>query len=211
MRHLLHSGDILATSHLPLHSNMGGIGTITEPLVVIILLISGTWINRNVELGRRKRLRDNSKIPEGLRNVENFKPRGLIELEDVESRTTSPSLLVTLEPEWRKRSLKVWGINKEVTTRNTRRFKGYFLSRLLERFPFLVECWYWVLIYWVRPLDTFTGIFNSGSRYTNSVELLLRRGLSKALSTMLASMRCKSLLLKKRSIYSTSCQSNVSL
>ena len=29
---------------------------------------------------------------------------------------------------------------------------GRLLSRLLRRFPFLVEAWYWALIYWVRAL-----------------------------------------------------------
>ena len=69
--------------------------------------------------------------------------------EDVESRSASPSLLGDQEPRWRMRTIGVWGVRKEVTTPNTRRFKGYLLSRLLERFPFLVECWYWALIYWV--------------------------------------------------------------
>ena len=32
---------------------------------------------------------------------------------------------------------------------NTKRFQDYFLSRLLKKFPFLVEAWYWALIYWV--------------------------------------------------------------
>jgi len=71
---------------------------------------------------------------------------------DIESRSASPSLLATQEPKWRTRTIGVWGVRKEVTTPNTRRFKGYFLSRLLETFPFLVECWYWALIYWVYQL-----------------------------------------------------------
>lgn len=72
--------------------------------------------------------------------------------EDGEPRSTSPSLLVTQEPKWRTRVLGAWGVRKEVTTPNSRQFKGYFFSRLLERFPFLVECWYWALIYWVYQL-----------------------------------------------------------
>jgi hypothetical protein len=41
------------------------------------------------------------------------------------------------------------GMKKEVVSPNTRQFQDYFLSRLLKKFPFLVEAWYWALIYWV--------------------------------------------------------------
>lgn len=120
---------------------MGGIGTVAEPFVVIILLVGGTWINREFQPGRRRRPSDKRGISGGAGYTDGD--------EDVEARSTSPSLLVTQEPHWRTRIVRVWGMSREVTTPNTRRFRGYFLSRLLERFPFLVECWYWGLIYWV--------------------------------------------------------------
>ena len=124
--------------------NMVGIGGVAEPLVVIFLLFGGTWINRDFDLGRSKRR------PGDVRRVstDSYTTSG-DSGEDIESRSASPSLLVTQEPKWGTRKLRVWGLEKEVTTPNTRRFKAYFLSRLLERFPFLVECWYWALIYWV--------------------------------------------------------------
>lgn len=129
---------------------MGGIGAVAEPLVVIALLIGGTWINRDSNPGRRRRPRDVRRISEdgATERYDRGETAALME-EDVESRSSSPSLLATQEPKWRKRTLAAWGFSKEVVTPNTRRFKGYFLSRLLERFPFLVECWYWALIYWV--------------------------------------------------------------
>ncbi|KAH6663180.1 PAP2 superfamily-domain-containing protein [Halenospora varia] len=127
---------------------MGGIGAVAEPLVVIALLIGGTWINRDFEPGRnRRKSKDTRRSPDRHSRV----AEGQIE-EDLEARSSSPSLLVTQEPKWRSRTLRIWGLSKDVTTPNTRRFKGYFLSRLLERFPFLVECWYWALIYWVYQL-----------------------------------------------------------
>ena len=43
-------------------------------------------------------------------------------------------------------------MKKEVMSPNTKRFQDYFLSRLLKKFPFLVEAWYWALIYWVSKL-----------------------------------------------------------
>jgi hypothetical protein len=123
---------------------MGGIGAVAEPLVVIFLLFGGIWINRDFTPGRSKRR------PRDVRRLSSnsYPVSGDIE-EEIESRSTSPSLLVTQEPKWRTRRLGALGLEKEVTTPNTRIFKGYFLSRLLERFPFLVECWYWALIYWV--------------------------------------------------------------
>jgi hypothetical protein len=39
-----------------------------------------------------------------------------------------------------------------VTTPNTGNFRGIFTSRFVERFPFLVECAYWGMIYWVYQL-----------------------------------------------------------
>lgn len=125
---------------------MGGIGAVAEPLVVIALLIGGTWINRDYNPGRRRRPRDVRRVSDNARAGENTT---LVEDSDVESRSASPSLLGSWEPKWRTRQLGAWGWRTEVLTPNTRKFKGYFLSRLLERFPFLVECWYWALIYWV--------------------------------------------------------------
>jgi len=134
---------------------MGGIGAVAEPLVVVALLLGGTWINRDFNPGRRR--------PNNVRRISEDDFDGVVSgrfamanedntlLEnDIEAaRSMSPSLLATQEPIWRKRRLGIWGVDTYVVTPNTRRFKGYFLSRLLERFPFLVECWYWALIYWV--------------------------------------------------------------
>jgi hypothetical protein len=125
---------------------MGGIGAVAEPLVVVALLFGGTWINRDFNPGRRRRPRDVRRVFDDGRAGESA---SLMEDGDVEARSASPSLLGSQEPMWRKRTLGALGWKTEVATPNTRRFKGYFLSRLLERFPFLVECWYWALIYWV--------------------------------------------------------------
>ena len=135
---------------------MGGIGAIAEPLVVVTLLFGGTWINRDPNPGRKRRPRDARRISEDVEDLETGRnPRSgetdpLMDEDDVESRSSSPSLFPNQEPKYRMRTVGAWGVKRQVTTPNTRRFKGYFLSRLLERFPFLVECWYWALIYWVH-------------------------------------------------------------
>jgi hypothetical protein len=138
---------------------MGGIGAVAEPLLVVALLVGGTWINRDFNPGRRRRPGDVRRVSNDGRTRGEDAP--LME-NDFESRSASPSLLGDREPKWRTRTLGVWGIRKEVVTPNTRRFKGYFLSRLLERFPFLVECWYWALIYWVSHAN------NRSLGYTDS-------------------------------------------
>jgi hypothetical protein len=50
---------------------------------------------------------------------------------------------------WRQRRVRLLGWEKEVTTPNTEIFRDRLLSWVLQRFPFLVEVWYWALIYWV--------------------------------------------------------------
>ncbi|KAI5288422.1 hypothetical protein KEM52_001166 [Ascosphaera acerosa] len=70
---------------------------------------------------------------------------------DVE-RALSSSLLPHQEPTWRTRQVSVFGWQKTMTTPNTARFRNYPLSRLLARFPFLVEAWYWALVYWTYQI-----------------------------------------------------------
>lgn len=119
----------------------GGIGAVAEPLMVIALLPSGTWIKRDSASGRRRPRRDLGDV--GTERTMRWREADALLESGAESRPSSPSLLAAQEPKWRTRTVGIWGIRREVTTPNTRRFKGYFLSRLLERFPFLVECWYW--------------------------------------------------------------------
>ena len=157
---------------------MGGIGAIAEPLVVVVLLFGGAWINRDFNPGLRRNTRDVRRFSED--DLEDGKDRkreteGLLGSSD-SSRSSSPSLLPDQEPQYRLRTLKAFGKEVQVTTPNTRRFKGYFLSRLLEKFPFLVECWYWFLIYWVSTTFQKIGIHANQNRCTNLDELPLQYG-----------------------------------
>ncbi|RDA91609.1 hypothetical protein CP533_4635 [Ophiocordyceps camponoti-saundersi (nom. inval.)] len=52
----------------------------------------------------------------------------------------------------RRRRLRFFGWETVVTSPDTAVFRHRLLSRLLHRFPFLVEAWYWALIYWVYQL-----------------------------------------------------------
>ncbi|KAF2264758.1 integral membrane protein [Lojkania enalia] len=130
-----------------------GAGAFIEPLVVVTLLFGGTWVNRNTQYrifqrGRSPLSSPRSSSPDSLESGRSS-PRSSSTLLD---RAASPSLLTPQEPKWRKREIKVLGFKREVVSPSTRRFQGYFLSRLLMKFPFLVEAWYWALIYWVYQL-----------------------------------------------------------
>jgi hypothetical protein len=142
---------------------MGGIGAIAEPLVVVTLLFGGTWINRDFDPGRKWRSGGSRRVSGDA----TARDADALTEEDLEARSSSPSLLVLREPKWRTRTIGAWGARLEVPTPNTKRFKGYFLSRLLERFPFLVECWYWALIYWVCPLKCILRPWTDMDRYIN--------------------------------------------
>lgn len=119
-----------------------GIGAVAEPLVVVTLLFGGTWVNRNKEYKLFGQRRDHTSSPRSS------SPDSDSERSSVSS---SASLLAGVDevPKWRKRELRFFGLRTEVTSPNSRQFKDYFLSRLLKKFPFLVEAWYWALIYWV--------------------------------------------------------------
>lgn len=133
-----------------------GIGAVAEPLVVVTLLFGGTWVNRNKDYKLFARRRD---YPSSPRSASPDSESGRASL------SSSDSLLAGIDevPKWRTRELRVFGFRKEVASPNSRRFRDYFLSRLLKKFPFLVEAWYWALIYWVRLHHMIT----HRSNYTN--------------------------------------------
>nr|GAT42528.1 predicted protein [Mycena chlorophos] len=64
------------------------------------------------------------------------------------SPTTTEPLLATADAPYRDR--QVFG--HTVRSRNTAVWRNSFVSRTLRRFPFLVEVWYWLLVYWTYQL-----------------------------------------------------------
>lgn len=184
-----------------------GAGAFIEPLVVVTLLFGGTFVNRNTEyrLFNRRRVYANS-------------PRSASPASSSGSGRSSPASSTTLlsqiddEPVWRVREISIMGMKKEVVSPNTRRFQDYFLSRLLKKFPFLVEAWYWALIYWVSLLvaSLVTGwqTYLHSHRYTNSAVLSVPSRWSKGLSTWLVDTPYSSSTLSNASTCSTSLMYN---
>jgi hypothetical protein len=122
-----------------------GAGAYLEPLAVVTLLFGGAWINRardNDYSSRAVRWRPVEGEMKEQFNFPEAKTSG-------GKRALSPSLLPSQESAWRQRDLALLKYRGVVETPNTAVFRNRLLSRLLRKFPFLVEAWYWALIYWV--------------------------------------------------------------
>ncbi|RJE18602.1 integral membrane protein [Aspergillus sclerotialis] len=147
-----------------------GVGAILEPLIVIVLLFGGTWINRSpISWNQRRWVRRRSgdysrgaspdRVEPGLSSATNPASGGGLLSSRSSSRSSSPATLRLHEGRWHKRRIGAFGLSYVVTSPNTSIFRDRFLSRLLQKFPFLVECWYWVLIYWTYQLGrAFTAV-----------------------------------------------------
>ncbi|KGO67681.1 hypothetical protein PITC_064440 [Penicillium italicum] len=125
-----------------------GAGAVIEPLVVIVLLFGGTWINRSVgssSTRRYSRRNSNLQRADSSDSLESGYSGQSTKDGLLGSRSRSP-----LAPEdgWHKRQVGLLGLNYEVSSPNTIVYQDRLLSRLLRKFPFLVECWYWALVYW---------------------------------------------------------------
>lgn len=131
-----------------------GPGAVIEPLVVIILLFGGTWINkatgalchRRIENEGRKS-RDWSSRANSPDVLESGLRSPTVKTRLLRDRSLSPP--PRTEDGWRKRRISTFGTVFEVTSPDTSVFQNRLFSRVLRNFPFLMECWYWALVYWV--------------------------------------------------------------
>ena len=129
-----------------------GIGGFVEPAIVLSLLCGGTWVNR-----RRKYHQEPDRWSEkDVHNRQDLSPSRLESCPltyDSENETRAAAgpfqLDANSQARWRKREIRLFGLRRSVLSLNTKPFGNRLLSRLLFRFPFLVEVWYWALIYWV--------------------------------------------------------------
>ena len=138
-----------------------GAGAFIEPLVVISLLTGGTWVNRARHSADRARVwgehkRDDTSSNDGSRSS------SISTDDDINSPKRSHSPTYLAQPEsgaWRTRTISIMGWRKDIYSPNNAIFAERLLSRVLRRLPFLVECWYWALIYWVYQLGrAFTAV-----------------------------------------------------
>ena len=134
-----------------------GAGAYLEPLAVIVLLFGGAWINRTTDYTfSTSSPQWDERIPVS-HSIETDIDLDIEEAQLTQSkRSLSPSLLPSQEGKWREREIKLIGYCRVLHTPNTAVFRNRFLSKVLHKFPFLVEAWYWALIYWVRPAPSLT-------------------------------------------------------
>ncbi|KAG5928156.1 hypothetical protein E4U42_001161 [Claviceps africana] len=130
------------------------LGAVLEPLVVVTLLFGGAWFNRNRDCSLRESRSTWAPVDGSVKKSDEFRKRDLLQ----------ESLVPCSESSWRpsaspssydpfaqrRRRINILGYERLVTSPNTLVFKDRFLSRVLRKFPFLVEVWYWALIYWSK-------------------------------------------------------------
>ncbi|KAK5257477.1 hypothetical protein LTR40_009564 [Exophiala xenobiotica] len=118
---------------------MGFLG-LGEPSLGTLIIFLGAWINRDftTPIQRYNRCNDST---------------------DVEDTTAVNSRMANLEPSipnqqgrWRQREISFLGFRRVIDTPNTGAFQTRLLSKVLLRFPFIVEIIYWALIYGVYQM-----------------------------------------------------------
>lgn len=120
---------------------MGFMG-LGEPGLGAFIIVLGAWINRDF------------KTPVFRNAQESYE----FLMEDVGNETTLRSTSMDSEPidgqrRWRLRDLSLFGYKRTINTPDTSVFRSRFLSRVLLRFPFIIEIMYWTLIYGVSDLS----------------------------------------------------------
>jgi len=83
-----------------------------------------------------------------------FLNRRRTSLDDGYRSPLSEGLLPNMEPQWRER--KVFG--RMARSRNTAVWRDTKISRFIARYPFVVEVWYWLLVYWVCIQSAFPSV-----------------------------------------------------
>ncbi|KAF5622484.1 integral membrane protein [Fusarium sp. NRRL 52700] len=126
-----------------------GVGSFLEPLVVVTLLFGGAYFNRSKDYNFWTNKSGIASIKSYKRSDDFPKRDSTDSLMSGWSGSRSPSLDSSSQPTLRRRKLQVLGYKRIVSTPNTHIFEDRLLSRLLKKLPFLVECWYWFLIYFV--------------------------------------------------------------
>ena len=132
---------------------MPSITWLLEPGLVVFLLLGGTIANRRRRCGQSRLSLGSPKDDKSLSDLEDA-----LSSEDEESLSANdaapPSFVFGTtslkdRQSWRTRNIGLFGWKRSIATPDTRQYRGYFMSRMLYRYPFLIEAWYWFLVYWV--------------------------------------------------------------
>ena len=127
-----------------------------EPALIVFLLLGGTVANRRrrcsysrIHFGTPKDDQSISSFEDGLSSDD----EGSVYAND----NAVPSCVFSItglrdKQSWRTRNIGIFGWKRSIATPDTWQYRGCFMSRMLYRYPFLIEAWYWFLIYWVRRI-----------------------------------------------------------
>ncbi|KAI1640992.1 integral membrane protein [Biscogniauxia mediterranea] len=128
-----------------------------EPLVIVIILLTAMYFTR----------RKDYSILEGRQNQESHRPLltpGSQRSSGDRARSLSPSSPGYAQ-EYPPKTRRVFGI-WTVRTPNSSRFAGNIHSRILQKFPFLIEMFYWIIALILYRLTIYiTGHFYGGSQH----------------------------------------------
>lgn len=133
-----------------------GIGALAEPLVVVTLLFGGAWFNRTTAADNvaSSKLASYAQLENTRKRSDDYASRRRSDSDSSEKSVdwSSGTLSPLEQSRWRNRRVRFFGYERMVSSPNTTVFKDRLLSRVLQKFPFLAEAWYWALIYWVYQL-----------------------------------------------------------
>jgi len=153
-----------------------GFGAVAEPLIVVTLLFGGTWVNRqrNSPPSPHSKPYHSGKRDDSLLESGQTTPTSSSGEESQGFLNPYASQQTQDHAEgWRKREVGILGWRREVWSPDTKVFEERLLSRLLRAFPFLVEVWYWALIYWVGEFHSLMhcnpAYITSTTQHTNTI------------------------------------------
>ena len=124
-----------------------------EPALIVFLLLGGTVANRRRRCGQSRlslgSLRDD-KSTSDLEDALSSEDEDTVSANNTAPPSSDFSTISSRDRQsWRRRDIGMFGWKRSVITPSTRQYRGYFMSRMIYRYPFLIEAWYWFLIYWV--------------------------------------------------------------
>lgn len=140
-----------------------GAGLFIEPAVVVILLIGGTWINRNYYPDDHIVVAEKADAEHQTYSSGASIEARLLSHSQSDSEASSPiePTSPTTDGAWRTRKLALYRWSRNVHTPSTHLFRDRLISRILRKFPFIIEVIYWGLIYWVSFLATLRRYHNA--------------------------------------------------
>ncbi|OAP65772.1 hypothetical protein AYL99_01744 [Fonsecaea erecta] len=125
---------------------MGFLG-LGEPSWGTLIIFLGAWINRDFTTPVA-RSRQGSSV-ELVDDVDHEMGLGFRETLGSGDSPSTPSPNAARQGQWRHRELSLLGLKTTVQTPDTAVFRNRMSSKVLLRFPFLIEIVYWALIYGV--------------------------------------------------------------